>query len=317
MNYPYVCTRIRARKSQLFDVDDYRKLAEMKDAAEILAFLSDSPYKQDIVDLPGRVSNIELLHMSTFRNYGRSVMNIYRMTAEGFEGELYPLFMKLDMLNMLTVLRGKYGGMPADEIESLLVSSPTIKPHLLLGMYDLSEQEIVASFGENILLGGIEDEMGHREIENRIFFNWLLMLKKLEKVRHIQGFVQEALFVYDLLNLVKSRVYDTPLREVLSEKVKRFQGYKHPEELFMAVKQAFGLDSSEPCDLENQLEARLLRKGLRLMRMNPVSAAPIVGYLQAKEIEARNLRVIGFGVETGMSPDEIKEELIYESGRGG
>ncbi|HDR53415.1 MAG TPA: hypothetical protein ENN60_01940 [archaeon] len=317
MNYPYVCTRVRARKGQLLKDDDYRKLVTLRSTADILAYLGKGPYQSDLVEIPGRLDNLELLHMATFRNYGRSAMEVYRMTADGFKGELYPLFMKLDMLNMLTVLRGKYGELTRQELEHLLVPAPTIKPRLLMNMYDSDSHSILRSFGQNLLLGGINPDMSHREIENRIYFNWLLMLKRLEKVKILKNFIQETLFVYDLMNLVKARVYGAPLNEFVSGRTTTFLKYQHQEDLFRAIQQTFDLGGVEPHELENQLETRLLRKGLRLMRMNPISAGPVVGFLQAKELEARNLRVIGFGVETGMSPADIRGELIHESGRGG
>ena len=61
--------------------------------------------------------------------------------------------------------------------------------------------------------------------------------------------------------------------------------------------------------LQDALERRLTELAIGLFYHNPLSIAPIIAYLWAKENEVRNLRLIGMGILQGSSKDLILEDL--------
>ena len=62
--------------------------------------------------------------------------------------------------------------------------------------------------------------------------------------------------------------------------------------------------------IEMMLYKYLLEKSVLLQHQHPLSIDIILGYMFAKEIETRNLRVIVKGKQLGLSDEFIENELV-------
>jgi V/A-type H+-transporting ATPase subunit C len=63
--------------------------------------------------------------------------------------------------------------------------------------------------------------------------------------------------------------------------------------------------------LEAELYKYLLRQSALFMHQHPLSIDVILGYMFAKDIEVRNLRIIIKGKQLGLSEDFIGSQLVY------
>ena len=63
--------------------------------------------------------------------------------------------------------------------------------------------------------------------------------------------------------------------------------------------------------LEAELYKYLLRKATLLLHQHPLSVDVILGFMLAKDIEIRNLRVIIKGKQLGLSEEFIEKQLVY------
>jgi V/A-type H+-transporting ATPase subunit C len=67
---------------------------------------------------------------------------------------------------------------------------------------------------------------------------------------------------------------------------------------------------NEPTMFESNAEKYLLEHSFRLLHLKPLSIAPIFGYLLAKEIEIRNLRLLTNSKALGMADEFVEKNLI-------
>ena len=63
--------------------------------------------------------------------------------------------------------------------------------------------------------------------------------------------------------------------------------------------------------LETELYKHLLRQSILLLHQHPLSIDVILGYMFAKDIEVRNLKIIVKGKQLGLSEDFIESQLVF------
>ena len=63
--------------------------------------------------------------------------------------------------------------------------------------------------------------------------------------------------------------------------------------------------------LETDLSKLLLRKSMMLLHQHPLSIDVILGYMFAKDVEVRNLRIIIKGKQLGLHEEFIEGQLVY------
>jgi len=64
--------------------------------------------------------------------------------------------------------------------------------------------------------------------------------------------------------------------------------------------------------LEIDLYKHLLRRSILFMHQHPLSIDVILGYMFAKDIEVRNLKLLIKGKQLGLSEQFMESQLIYE-----
>ncbi len=282
MNYPFVCTRVRARRSILFDREDYRHLAGMADLPQLFEALMGTHYGAYVQEFGSRFEGLELLHHVTLSSLGAEYHSVYRMLDGDLREKLLPIFLKLDMFNLLSVIRAREGSISAEELKFILIPSPVTDFRRLADIFKSDFDGFLRALSNSPLLRGTEG-LSPVEMENAVVMNWLDLVSRIS-LTELRKYVR-------LIQDVHSRLTGLKRRAVAGEPISPL--------------------------LEGELEASLLRFGARLMRMNPLSAAPIVSYLNSKDIEARNLRVIGYGVFSGLPEAEIMEGVILENRSAG
>ena len=63
--------------------------------------------------------------------------------------------------------------------------------------------------------------------------------------------------------------------------------------------------------IETELYKHLLRQSILLLHQHPLSIDVILGYMFAKYIEVRNLKIIVKGKQLGLSEEFIESQLVF------
>ncbi len=125
-NYPYACTRVRAKRRFLIQKDEYLRLSVM-DLPGISRYIGDSQYKAEIEKLSSDFSGAALVERATNANLAM----IYNQIMTFCEGQLKDLVShylgKVDVWNIKTILRGKFHEADAEAIIAELTPSGTMK----------------------------------------------------------------------------------------------------------------------------------------------------------------------------------------------
>ncbi|MDY6779739.1 MAG: ATP synthase A1 subunit C, partial [Halobacteria archaeon] len=141
-NYEYVTTRVRVRKSKLFDEDDYRKLVRMG-TNEIARYMEEREYEDEINALGSRHSGVDLIEYALYDNMSSHFQDIVRWS----EGELHDLVVsylrRYDAWNVKTVLRGVYTEGPVDRVRENLIPAGNLDEEFLEELAELDDIEQV------------------------------------------------------------------------------------------------------------------------------------------------------------------------------
>ncbi|MFC6990137.1 V-type ATP synthase subunit C [Haloplanus sp. GCM10025708] len=339
-NPEYVTARVRSRRAALFSDEEYRKLIRMG-PAEIARFMEESEYETEINALGARHSGVDLIEYALNRNLAKHFDDL----LDWAEGRLYDLIArylrKFDAWNVKTVIRGIYSDTAREEVETDLIRAGEFSGRLLDQLLDAgSIEDVTELLDGTIFAEPLRDAYDEYEesgvlvpLENavdRAFYEQLIEgLDVNEATQLYHEFLQAEIDfrnVRNALRLARSGA-DIDPSEYYIEGGRLFSAAElsslaaNPDELVQHLRDSpYGDDLSQALDeletaeslieFERALEAALLEYSDRLGIVHPLSVAPVISYILAKEREVDNIRAIARGREAGLSEEEIEEELV-------
>ena len=339
-NPEYVTARVRSRRSALFSDDDYRKLVRMG-PAEIARFMEESEYEREINALGARHSGVDLIEYALNRNLAKHFNDLLAWA----DGRLYDLIArylrKFDAWNVKTVLRGIYSGADRESVETDLIRAGELDDRLLDRLLDVgSIEEAIdlldrTTFADplRVAFDDYEESGVLVPLENaidRVFYDQLLSgLVVGEATETYREFLQAEIDfrnARNALRLARSGA-DVDPSEYFIEGGRLFTAGQlnalasNVDELVATIREStYGDDLDDALaefervdsliSLERALDAALLEYSDRLGFVHPLSVAPVISYILAKEREVDNIRAIARGREAGLSKEEIEEELV-------
>ncbi|WP_049934939.1 V-type ATP synthase subunit C [Haloplanus natans] len=339
-NPEYVTARVRSRRAALFSDDDYRKLVRMG-PAEIARFMEESEYEREINALGARHSGVDLIEYALNRNLAKHFNDLLAWA----DGRLYDLIArylrKFDAWNVKTVLRGIYSDADRDDVETDLIRAGELDDRLLDRLLDAGTIEEAidlldrTTFGDPLreAFDDYEDSGVLVPLENavdRVFYERLLSgLVVNEATETYREFLQAEIDfrnARNALRLARSGA-DIDPGEYFIEGGRLFSASEmnalasSVDELVAAIRESTYGDALDDAlaeferadsliSFERALDAALLEYSDRLGFVHPLSVAPVISYILAKEREVDNIRAIARGREAGLSEEEIEEELV-------
>ena len=339
-NPEYVTARVRSRRAALFSDDDYRKLVRMG-PAEIARFMEESEYEREINALGARHSGVDLIEYALNRNLAKHFNELLAWA----DGRLYDLIArylrKFDAWNIKTVLRGIYSGADRESVETDLIRAGELDDRLLDRLLDAGSIEDAidlldrTTFGDPLreAFDDYEESGVLVPLENaidRVFYDRLLSgLVVNEATETYREFLQAEIDfrnARNALRLARSGA-DVDPSEYFIEGGRLFTAGQlnalasNVDELVAVIREStYGDDLDEALEefeqvdslisLERALDAALLEYSDRLGFVHPLSVAPVISYILAKEREVDNIRAIARGREAGLSEAEIEAELV-------
>jgi len=340
--YPYTYVRTAVMKSLLFKKDDYDKMLKMS-FNEIAKFMQESNYKKEINELATQYSGSDLLEIALNRNLADSFKKLIRISPSGLGLLIREYTIRKDIDDIKTILRGKFTGAEEKLVIDSITAAGTLSLEYLTSLLKkdsieeiLKNNKIMAfdllkdglnELNEKKTLVGIENAFDKFYYKHMIKFSKLLP-KQGALFREFLMKEVEILNILTLLRLKKTK-FD-------KEAIKKFiipSGFKSSilmsladvddlEELSRAlektefkdvVKKGFEefKEKGSLITLETDLYKYLLKQAITMLHLHPLSVDVILGYMFAKDIEVRNLKIIVKGKQLGLSEEFIGSQLVY------
>ena len=327
-DYPYMYARVSAKKAKLLERNDYESLWKMQPNG-IARKLEEGDYKEDINALGSEHEGVELVELALMRNLSRTMAHLVEISPESLKPVLNAYLRRYDLLSFKRLLRWKKGGQQ-ESIHGFL---------LPVGRYTFEEFEELAEksfeeiceeieFPESVVdyQEHIDPEADIREIERVLDQQYYRELEQVcDQIGSIwfDKFVTQEMEYENLKIALRLKKYGMEQGEIkewlatdeITDTVDQVMNANNLEEAIQVVKEsgkAGDLTEEQGIEeIEHSLEVARLNRALRNLHLEPLGATSILGYIIAKIIEVKNLRMLIRAKETGIQNIEtIKRNLV-------
>ncbi len=343
-NYAYACARVKARKQFLLSRETYSRLLVM-DVHEIGRFLGETQYREEMTHYASGHSGADLVEVAVTRNLATTYSDILSFTTGNLREMVGNYLRRWDTFNVKTILRGKFSGVPEDEIIDTLVPAGAFSDaylRSLVGMESLRSvmeelskhpslritPEVEREVVESGKLAPFEDHL-----DMMLYYDLLDVIDPTSNATALlRDFVRREIDVTNLKVLLKLKA-----EGLAEEKIQKYLipgGMEFGLDKLRALAQAEGVDqifetlekSSMYDDIKTSMERykedgklsgltialdkALVRTAEKFGRFYPLSVLPILDYMIRKKIEVDNIRIIARCKATGLSNEVIEELLV-------
>ncbi|MFB6208629.1 MAG: V-type ATPase subunit [Candidatus Nanohaloarchaea archaeon] len=325
-DYPYMYARISAKRAKLLEKEDYDRLVKMG-PSEIARNLEEGEYKEDIDELGSDHDGMELVELALMRNISRMMGELIEISPDSLEPLINSFLRRYDILSIKRLLRWKKGG-ERGNIEDLLVP---VGYYSVEGLMDLSEksvEEICSSIefpgSEVDYQKEIEDYSEVKKVErdlDRAYFKEMSMMAEGTESIWFSRFVRKEM-EYENLKIalrlkkdgMKQEIREWLVSPEVSTCVEKVIESESLEAAVEAVEECEDISFEKPGNLEeveHRLEVERLRTALRSLHTEPLGVTSIFGFIVAKMIEVKNLRMLIRAKETEIQNlDTIRSNLV-------
>lgn len=342
--YPYTYVRTVVMRALLFKKEDYQKMLKMG-FNEIARFLQDSHYKKEINALATEYSGADLLEIALNRNLAESFKKLIRISSEEIALLVKEYIKRKDIEDIKTILRGKFTNANEKQILSSISAAGTLSYDFLESLLKresveeiLKDNNIVYPSLFEAALNDFEERHSLISIENVLDKHYFSRMIQFSGTLPREGALfkdfllkeVEVLNLLTILRLKKAQFKREIIRGFIIEtgdktkdaKMMALASLENLDEISKALGKtgygdlfAKGIEefrkSSSLIPLETELYKHLLKKSTLFMHQHPLSVDVILGYMFAKDIEVRNLKVIVKGKQLGLSESFIESQLVF------
>ena len=341
--YPYTYVRTAVMKSLLFKKEDYHKMLKMG-FSEIAKFLQDSHYTKEINALATELSGADLLELALNRNLAESFKKLIRISPYELGLLIKEYAKRKDIEDIKTILRGKFTNTDEKLILNSITAAGTLSYDFLVSL--LKKESIEEILKSNKMvdfalfangLNDLKEKNSLVSIENafdKYYYNNLMQFSKIlpKEGALFRNFLQkevEMLNILTLLRLKKAKLGKEAVRDFIisgsrlsNSKIMSMAEVDDVDELSRILEKtdyknviAKGIDEYKKTGslimLEAEFYKHLLRQSILMLHQHPLSIDVILGYMFAKDIEVRNLKIIVKGKQLGLSEQFIESQLVF------
>ncbi len=145
VQYAYITGRVRAMKTKLIPKEVYSRIMVM-DTSEIIRYLSESQYKDEINFLSKDYSGIDLIEHATFDNLAKTYRKLLKISIEEPHFLILEYLRRWDIWNIKTLLRAKSYGADEKEIAKYLIPAGEFSEDYLMELAKIETvQKIIAT----------------------------------------------------------------------------------------------------------------------------------------------------------------------------
>src|SRR3989338_1683800 len=341
--YPYTYARTSVMKSLLFKEGEYQKMLKMS-FSEIAKFLQESSYKKEISEFATNHSGADLLELALNKSLSAAFKKLMRISPKELALVVKEYAKRKDIEDLKTLLRGKFTNAPEKEVFNSITSSGILSRHF---QHELMKKESIEqilrdnaivnfSFLEKGLLY-LKERNSLAMIENsldRHYYNGLAEFSGLlpQAGALFQKFLIMEVEIFDILALLrlknskidKTNEFIITAHSMISPKISKMAEAADLDALMGNLEKTkyngSGAITRGIADfkatgsliaLETELYKYLLKESTLLLHQHPLSVDVILGFMLAKDLELRNLRMLIKGKQLGLSEEFIAKQLVY------
>lgn len=341
--------RVRARRAALLGESRYRELAAA-DVDRMLAVLADTPYRPDLEAAAPRRRSLRLVEEALRVNFARSLRELAGWYSGPAAAVLAPVLERWDLRNVRAVLRGQHARRSADEIRAALVpagrlgddvlSELAAQPGLraaidLMVAWGIPSRAVARAAAD--ALRPFETTGDFAALERAVERAAALRLRETipnappEVAQVLRADVDRAnLLIAARLNGTEADHWEAvepadhflPGGAVSIPLLVRVAGGEDRAASVAALAEgplpagwrpalARWAESGDAVALGDELDEAVIRSTVAMFATaDPLGPGVPLAFIAAKENEVRNLRTIAAGLDAGLPPDLIEEELV-------
>ncbi len=327
--WAYLVARTKVMKRKLIPRDEYRKLLNME-FNEIVRYLEETEYKKEVDEFGYRYSGPKLMDYALSLNLSRTYQKIIRISF-GLAKDLISNYLrKWELMNIVSIIRGKSANIPPDEIEEAIV--PVVRDFEYYKSLIAKDVDEIVNMYRGTPYYETLSKMGtipSNQLEDELFKTYYLELTKLKPAElSLKLFVDFVKMEVDLRNLktilrlkadgatpdeIIARLIPNGFELTLdecrklatmswSELVKALEGYWFWKDIEKIEEE---LSTTEVLFDKAWIEAIAKRA-----TSYPLSILPVLHYMVLKKVEVDNLRILGWGKWYGMPNEEIEKQMV-------
>jgi len=335
--YPYTYARVSVMRASLLDKDDYHKLLKMS-LNEIISFLQSSEYKRAIDEFGVKYSGVELMEMALNKNLVNTWNKLRRISPREIYTLIDAYLARADLWNIKTMLRGLHTKIRHELIASMLLPAGRLTSKELEVLF---QSESVEEFLKKLTVVGIKfEDLGQAfetfkeknsvvDLEN--FFDLQYYKKMIDFAKTLpsggklfRNFLEAEIETTNMMNILRLKRASTDKQGV--QKYVIGKSTANIKKLIEADKEdttkllsQLGVSdsalntftsSNSLIDIEIDLGKNLLRKTKLLLHQHPLTAEVILGYMFAKEIEVKNLKMLLKSRQLNLADEFIEQQII-------
>ena len=339
--YPYTYARASVMRSFLLGKDDYNKLMKMNDN-EMIGYLESSQYKKEIDELAVQFKGVQLMELALNRNLANTWTKLKRISPPSLRVLIALYLLRVDVWNVKTVVRAKYTKLDPAQLPAMLIPSGFLTEKKLAELVRKeSVEDILKSLefvGYSHLAAAVEsfkETKSISEIENaldRFYYSAMGGFSKRlpNEGRLFREFLESELGILTIINILRLKRANTPAKDVeryvtipdsSRSLVKKMIAAATAEDAaklleqsrFRAVAESGVrefLANKSLIRLELDLYRQLLKRSVLLIHQHPLTVDVILGYMFAKEIEVRNLKLMLKAKQLGLGNEFVEQQII-------
>ncbi len=339
--YPYTYARVSVMRSFLLRKDDYHKLMKM-DVNEIISYLESSQYRKEIDELAVQFKGVPLMEFALNRNLANTWEKLKRISPASLRVLISVYLLRVDVWNLKTIIRAKYTNLDPGQLPAMLLPSGYLNGKKLakLAKKD-SIEEILKSAGFidysrfAFAIEKFRETKSIAEIENVLDVFYYSAMAEFSGRLPAEGklfrdFAELELVISALINILRLKRANVGAKDIErhvklphSDRAifKRMLGSASAADaanilLQSRLKQVVEaginefLASGSLVRLELDLLAHALKRSILLIHQHPLTVDVILGYMFAKEIEVRNIKMMLKARQLGLSEEFVARQVI-------
>ncbi|MBI2647380.1 V-type ATPase subunit, partial [Candidatus Woesearchaeota archaeon] len=300
---------------------------------------------KEINELATRYSGADLLELALNKNLAESFKKLIRISSYELGLLVSEYAKRKDIEDIKTILRGKFTNSDERQIINSLTAAGTLSYEFLISLLKKESIEEVLKnnymidfsyfrdglkeLAEKNSLVGIENTLDKYYYTNLIKFSSILpkegklfkdfLLKEVEILNILTLLrLKKAKFGKDIIknfvittgnNIKDNMIMNLATHDDLEQLSKAFEKTEYKNLILEGITEFKRTGSL--IALETEMYKHLLKQSILFMHQHPLSIDTILGYMFAKDIEVRNLKVIVKGKQLGLSEDFTENQLVY------
>ena len=341
-NWANASARGKARKAGLIDDTRMRQLLQQSPDS-IAASIAEFGYREELDEYAGKLSGVDLVEAALNHNMDRDLNQVLAFCQGHLKGLVSIYVDRFTYQKVKTALRAIHSGVSLEVVSEQVLpeqNEANLRWLELVNNSDTLQDAVTAlegtHFGRALVdLDGNEDLMALEDALDRHYYSSATKKLREGTTRHpmLLRYLRTEIDHRNVINLFRSLKQEMPAEKrselmisggkaITSTFLRQAAEAENEEALLEILRRAPGFDDSgfdealmesrERGTLDpivNLLNSQRLDLLNRMNSLNPLSAFPLIYYIESKVLEVQNLRLLVRGKAVGLPDDVIEAHM--------